>query len=213
MKKSCFAVLMILILCVTAQAALSYQKEAEALHQIGLFQGTEQGFELEKAFTRAEGATMLVRLLGKEQEALSSVSKSSFSDVPDWAEPYVGYCFENGITKGTGTDTFSPDDKMTGAEYITLILRSLGYDLANPENVYIAAAENGLMSSTELKAIEKRAVFSRDYMVRVSYCAMSAKGSDGLTLLDRLIQDGKLSEKEAEAAGFTNSEAILDDYL
>lgn len=104
MRKRWFVFLSILLIAVSVHSAVSYQREAEILHQIGLFQGTDEGFELGKAFTRAEGATMLVRLLGKEEEALSSVKKSGFSDVPDWAKPYVGYCFENGITKGTGPD-------------------------------------------------------------------------------------------------------------
>ena len=83
----CF--LSILLIAVSVHSAVSYQREAEILHQIGLFQGTDEGFELGKAFTRAEGATMLVRLLGKEEEALSSVKKSGFPDVPDWAEPFA----------------------------------------------------------------------------------------------------------------------------
>ena len=212
MRKLTAAILCLCLLCLTAYAAL-YGEEAQALNQLGLFRGTEQGFELDKAFTRAEGAVMLVRLLGKEQEALSAVEESGFSDVPDWAEPYVGYCFENGITKGTGPDTFSPEAEMTGAEYLTLILRALGHQNANPDNAYIAAAENGLMSSAELKTIQRRNVFTRDYMVRVSYCALEARDTEGVTVLERLIADGVVTRQQAEDAGFRLDGKSLEDFM
>lgn len=54
------------------------QDAAEALYQLGLFQGTGKNadgspkFDLDRAPTRAEAVTMLVRLLGKETEAKSS---------------------------------------------------------------------------------------------------------------------------------------------
>lgn len=52
--------------------------------------------------TRSEAVTMLVRLLGRENEALSGKWETPFTDVPAWAEPYVGLAYENGLTTGTG---------------------------------------------------------------------------------------------------------------
>ena len=74
------------LLTITAAAA-AYTKQADELNQLGLFLGTENGYELESAFTRAQGAAMLVRLLGKEQEALAGTAKGIFADVPagDWS--------------------------------------------------------------------------------------------------------------------------------
>lgn len=60
-------------------------------------------FELGRAMTRSEAVTMLVRLLGRENEALSGKWETPFTDVPAWAEPYVGLAYENGLTTGTGT--------------------------------------------------------------------------------------------------------------
>lgn len=48
------------------------EAQAQMLCDLGLFRGTENGFELEKPMTRAEAAAMLTRLLGAEQEALQS---------------------------------------------------------------------------------------------------------------------------------------------
>ena len=47
------------------------EAQAQMLSDLGLFRGTEKGFELEKPMTRAEAAAMLTRLLGAEQAALS----------------------------------------------------------------------------------------------------------------------------------------------
>ena len=64
------AILSALILTGTATAATEIQQQdAIFLDELGLFQGTEQGYELDRTMTRAEGAVMLVRLLGGEAEA------------------------------------------------------------------------------------------------------------------------------------------------
>ena len=39
------------------------------LKTLGLFQGTNKGFELEKTLTREQAITLIVRLLGAEAEA------------------------------------------------------------------------------------------------------------------------------------------------
>ena len=54
----------------TASAfAANYTNCADSLHEMGLFQGTQNGYDLDRTPTRAEAAVMLVRLLGKEAEA------------------------------------------------------------------------------------------------------------------------------------------------
>lgn len=61
-------VLAVASLAMTAGAA-SYDNCADRLSDLGLFQGTGNGYQLDRAPTRAEAATMLVRLLGAEAEA------------------------------------------------------------------------------------------------------------------------------------------------
>ena len=82
------------------------QEAAQTLHDLGLFKGTGTDvsgnpiFDLNRAPTRAEAVTMLVRLLGKEDEALAGDWNTPFTDVADWAKPYVGYAYANGLTAG-----------------------------------------------------------------------------------------------------------------
>lgn len=106
---------------------------ANTLYSLGLFKGTGKDiygnpiFDVNRAATRQEAITMLVRLLGKEDEALAGTWDIPFCDVDEWAVPYVGYAYANGLTSGTGADTFGSDDSVTAAQYITFVLRALGY--------------------------------------------------------------------------------------
>lgn len=63
--------------------AANFTNCADALHEMGLFSGTDKGYELDRAPTRAESAVMLVRLLGGEKEATEKNYKTPFTDVPD----------------------------------------------------------------------------------------------------------------------------------
>ena len=62
---------------------------AKELQTLGLFQGTERGYELGRDATREEAVAMLVRLLGKENEAYQGQWAHPFTDVSRWAQPYV----------------------------------------------------------------------------------------------------------------------------
>ncbi len=183
--------------------AAEYTKEADALSVMGLFKGTEKGYELDKTFTRAEGAAMIVRLLGKEKEALSGAGSVKFADVTDhWSKPYVAYCAGHGITNGTSENKFSPDDKMSGAEYMTLALRSIGYPNIEPDSVELAAPELYLGSSKEIRELLS-GEFTRDKMVHVSYKALSVKAPNGKMLINNLIESGAVSRAAADRAGIS----------
>lgn len=100
------------------------EAQAQLLHDLGLFRGTENGFELEKPMTRAEAAAMLTRLLGAEQEALHGTWTHPFADVPQWADPYVGWLYENGLTKGTSATTYGAEQNVTCGQYCTFLARA-----------------------------------------------------------------------------------------
>lgn len=65
----------------------SYVKEAAALEALGLWKGTGGGWDLKSVPSRMEGAVMIVRLMGKEAEALKKRYEHPFADVPQWGEP------------------------------------------------------------------------------------------------------------------------------
>lgn len=211
MKKTIsFIIILSVILCIASiSVSAAYEREADVLNQLGLFQGTNNGYELEQSFTRAQGVTMLVRLLGKETYALAGENlEPAFEDVSKhWSKPYVNYCVQNLITKGTSDTTFSPDDKMTGAQYITLLMRAMGYSNVDPDNAYIAAAEYSLATSGMLRIISEGS-FTRDKMVYISYQALFLKDSMEETLLDKLIRENVISNEIAENLNLIKNEKI-----
>ena len=144
MKKA-LSLFLALVLCLSlslpalaaAPTDADQENAAWTLYHMGLFQGTDTDkegfpvFSLSDAPTRAQGVTMLVRLLGQEKAALEGTWTTPFTDVPEWAQPYVGYAYDKGLTNGTGETTFSADKTLSATEYLTLVLRALGYDSAS----------------------------------------------------------------------------------
>ncbi len=109
---------------------------AYALHELGLFNGTgtdasgKPFFDLDRAPTRNEAVTTLVSLLGKEDEAQNGswdIPFTDFTDYTKWAKPYVGYAYANGLTSGTSATTYSGNDFVSAVQYLTFVLRALGY--------------------------------------------------------------------------------------
>lgn len=97
MKKLCKA-LALAVLCVMSLAlyasASDFDGIAQELKDVGLFQGTDTGFELDPwRRARAESAVMLVRLLGAEETAKAELEAGEtahpFTDVPEWAKAHV----------------------------------------------------------------------------------------------------------------------------
>ncbi len=106
---------------------------ANELYKLGLFNGTglnadgTPNFDLDRAPTRHEAITMLVALLGKGKDAQRGYWTTPFTDVADWAKPYVGYAYANSLTSGTSATTYSGNKQVTAAQFITFVLSALGY--------------------------------------------------------------------------------------
>lgn len=186
-------------------------KYARALYDLGLFRGTNDGFDLHKKGDRLQGLIMLIRLMGKENEALAHSGQTPFTDLTGWLEghKYIGYGFENGITKGTNAEntTFSPSTELDGRMYYTFVLRALGYDDGagdfHWEQSASKAIELGLVTAAEQREIEKNGLY-RDYIVKISYNALKAgmKGT-GQTLGQKLIADGVFTQEQYNRAALS----------
>ena len=134
MKKFVFACLMAGLMTCAAGAAQvgtinnSYPGDTEAqarmLYDLGLFKGTDKGFALEKSMTRAEASVMLTRLLGAEKTALAGNWKHPFTDVPQWADKYVGWLYQNGLTKGVSATLYGSQRNVTCDQYCIFLTRA-----------------------------------------------------------------------------------------
>ena len=124
-------VLLLAVACMPVSAAYVSGREAmETLHTLGLFQGTEKGFEPERTATRAEAAVMLLRLLGLEQEAEAAYSAGAaecpFTD-GGWAAVWLGFAAREGLVRGRTDSYFGRDEAVSAQDYATMTLRALGY--------------------------------------------------------------------------------------
>ena len=100
------------------------EAQAQMLYDLGLFKGTDKGFALEKSMTRAEASVMLTRLLGAEKTALAGNWKHPFTDVPQWADKYVGWLYQNGLTKGVSAALYGSQRNVTCGQYCIFLTRA-----------------------------------------------------------------------------------------
>ncbi len=193
----------------TARDVTVEESYAAMLKSLGLFKGvSETDFDLKRAPTRVEALVMLIRVLGEEKAALEGDWEHPFADVVKWADPYVGYAYETGLTKGVSATQFGTGDA-TAAMYLTFMLRALGYTDVNNEDFswndpYTLAKTAGILTD----AVDTE-VFWRADAVTVSYEALAAylKSSDK-TLAGKLIEAGVFTKVQYNSI-FANGEGSL----
>lgn len=98
---------LLLALPVSANAAERNEEEIAAayLFEMGIMVGDQSGnMLLDSHLTRAQLATILTRLNGNPEHVQAEqayyIGQCEFSDVPEWAKLYVGYCYANGLMLG-----------------------------------------------------------------------------------------------------------------
>lgn len=203
-KLSNFILAIALVLCTTLPAHAAASSEAEnkatALKQLSLFQGvSETDFALDRAPTRVEAMVMLIRAMGKEAEAQSVGGTHPFTDVPVWADKYIGYAYEKGLTKGVSATSFgtgSADSDM----YLTFMLRALGYSDAAGDFAWNApdtlARAVGILPDTV-----NTETFLRADVALVSWAALEADLRGGEPrLAKKLMADGVFTGDEYSKA-------------
>lgn len=148
---------------------------AQALNILNVLRGSGGDLMLERTANRMEGAAMLVRLLGAEQEALTVQSSHPFTDVSPWASPYIGYLYENGLTNGIGNNLYGSNLPINEKAYLTFLLRALGYSDKNGldftwDTVEQTARQTGLLLPGE--SFSEEAAFLRQRLSELSWRAM-----------------------------------------
>jgi len=193
-----FMLLLVAMFAITSLSAAvstgAKNEEAEAaaqeLYNLGLFTGTGTDsngnpiFELERVPTRHEAVTMLVRLLGKEDEAKSKTWSTPFKDVAEWAKPYVGYAYANGLTNGISANAYGGNQNISETQYLTFVLRTLGYQ-SGTDFDWSRAWETSDKIGLTHGEYNGRGQFTRGDVAIISLNALSAKlkGQD-VTLYD-----------------------------
>jgi hypothetical protein len=95
----------------------------EQLATTGLIEGYPNGtFQPERALSRAELATLLVKSKGIEPPA---ITEKTFKDMPPshWAARYIKGALTMGLVKGYPDKTFKPNNKITRTEGVVVLTR------------------------------------------------------------------------------------------
>lgn len=179
---------------------------AMKLYSLGLMKGigyTDGGillFDLNRTPTRVEAITMLVRLLGKESDAFNVGKTHPFSDVPEWADGYVSYAYENGLTNGIGDTLFGAEQLCTAEMYVTFVLRTLDYleigeNQKFPDDNLWELAEAVGMGAEKYNTGE----FWRGELAEMSFDALQANINGSLQkLYEKLILENVFTEQDWE---------------
>ncbi len=193
---------------------------ANALYSLGLVKGYDDSgsdFRLENTLSRAESIVQIVRFLGAESEALAGTYTTPFTDVPAWAEPYIGYAYTNKITSGVSAARFDPNGIVSEAQFLTLLLRAMEYSDANGDFIwsdpYTLADKVGL-----IKGAEKTENFVRGSAFMACYNALASDAKSGKTVGEKLTAAGVITEKalgyaKRIAAGETITVACVGDSI
>ncbi len=166
----------------------------------GVFKGTANGFELDRAPTRLEGLIMLVRLLGKSGEADNQVwPDSGFDDVPEWGKPTVNYAKAVGLTNGMSSNKFGASLALSTRDYATFLLRALQLD----DRSSWQTAEKDIVELTQIRQDDlPSGSFLRGDVAKLSYLTLLSNTKSGEILLNKLVKESALPK---------NATAIITD--
>lgn len=223
MKKTVLLALILALVCGLPQAVSAAGgeavKAADALNALGLFSGTGTDangkpiYDLDRAPTRAEAVTMLVRLLGKAEEAKEGTWSTPFTDVEEWAKPYVGYAYANQLTSGTGATTFGGASAMTATQYLTLVLRALGYESGKDFQWDKAWELSDRIGMTDGEYATGNAAFFRGDVAEISVHSLSSKSKDSdVTLFHRLKDEGAIPKEAVLEPVSSKEEPDVNQY-
>ncbi len=110
-------------------AGLPCETAVSFLNDLDILEGkSEAGFEPAASLTRAEMATIIVRMLGMEGMAKGT---DRFADVPSthWAYNTVSAAYELGFVNGIDETHFAPDEVVTKAQAVKMLVCALGYEV------------------------------------------------------------------------------------
>lgn len=187
-------------LSVSAYDTNTGASQAQALKEINLFQGGDNGFELNREATRTEAVAMIIRFMGKEKDALNTSENNPFTDVPQWAERYTAYAYSQGISSGVGTATFGANQKITAQEFTTMLLRALGYSDTNGDFTFDNALDFGKnigLVSDKVNTDE----FLRGDMVEICISALETNlNGESKTTAELLEEAGVFTDEQYQKA-------------
>ncbi len=135
-----------------------FEEPIQVLAALDIMIGDENGdFRPDDTIIRSEVTKMAINAMGLEDAAVASSGQSKFPDVSTnhWANGYINLATDMGIVIGDDKGNFRPNDSITYAEAMTIMVRALGYERAAsekggfPSGYMIIGNENGISKNVE----------------------------------------------------------------
>ncbi|NLY45677.1 MAG: glycoside hydrolase [Tissierella sp.] len=156
-----------------------------AINEKGWMIGTRDFyFEPHRPLTRAQAATLLVRVLDLGRNGTAS---ANFSDVPEghWANADIGLVSQSGLMNGKGNHQFAPDEYLTREEMALLLSRLLKISPSKETTHSFKDVPSSRWSSPYIIAVAEKGIFKgyNDATFRPNDTVTRAEMA---TLLDRI---------------------------
>lgn len=217
---------------VGASAALAPDMQdntrAEAVETLGALNimvgDAETGlFRPDDAIKRSEVAKIAVNALGLADVAESSKYPTKYPDVVDnhWANGYINVATNQNIVIGDDTGNFRPDDTITYAEAMTILVRVIGHEpsaLAKgsyPAGYLVVGTENGLNRKAVAQANEPA---TRSLVAQMMFNALTVKMMEQtgfgdkpvFSVVDKTLLESKLNTKKLTGQVTATSQTALN---
>lgn len=163
--------------------------------------------------------------LPAEEDNAGDTAMGSFTDLDsvDWAKTAIEYLFNKGVINGKADGVYDPNDNVTRAEFIKIIVVAMGIsgniadtpftDVDESEwyAPYIAAAyKGGVVLGAEDGAFYPNASITREDMATILYRALGVKADGKVSL--KFTDANSVSDYAKESVGFLASKKIINGF-
>ena len=180
----------------------THQKAVDMVQQLNIMQGYPDGaFRPLGTVTRAEFAKMICILLNGGGVPVTSVKATpSYNDIKGhWAEGFIEYCSDKGITIDHPDGAFKPQQNVTGVEAAGMLLEALGYNadvehfVGDDWKIYVNVQANQDGLYVDLLDIKTDEPLSREHAAQMIWNTLQAYTIRKTTSIDRVT--GVITDK------------------
>ncbi len=142
-----------------------YEEAIETLGALEIMVGDEEtgNFRPDAEIKRSEFAKVAVEAMGLGSVAQSSNKPTKYPDVVEnhWANGYINVATQQGVVIGDDEENFRPDDSISYAEAMTILVRIIGHEPAAeskggfPTGYIVVGSQNGISKNASAGSDDK----------------------------------------------------------
>ena len=110
---------------------VKYVEAVDVLTAIGVLNGKGASYKPNDTLKRSEAAKIIAMFDNGDTDISKLYNPANtFVDVAKdyWAVSYIAYCAKQGIISGVGHNKYAPESRLTGIQFLKMVLVTLGYD-------------------------------------------------------------------------------------